>query len=254
MNRKLSQSFYYVSLNLIAIKMNISSKEVALIVCFAALYVVVSFVPLFKLVGGEGIIAATSVISLVIGLILGPLLGGLAVLIGGIIAPFVNPQIALGFFASVPHIAAAVCVGALKNEKQPICVLIYLFSFIFFAFFPYIGPVWIWPWMLWFHIISLLIMASPLQTKAIKNVSSPNPTSLTTGVIVTFLTSTLFSQVVGSIVFEFLNIGNISLSYWLGEWQSLTLIYPVERLIIVAIATVIAVPVLKALRIQGFKV
>ena len=108
--------------------------------------------------------------------------------------------------------------------------------------------------MLWFHIISLLIMASPLQTKAIKNISSPNPTSLTTGVIITFLTSTLFSQVVGSIVFEFLNIGNTSLKYWLGEWQSLTLIYPVERLIIVAVATVVAVPVLKALRIQGFKV
>jgi len=238
--------------------MKLSSKEAALIACFAALYVIISFIPVspFPLIGGEGRIDASAVISLVIGLLLGPLLGGLAVLIGGIITPFIVPHaLALGLYTFVPHVAAAMCAGALKNGKQPLCALTYLFSFIFFAFFPDIGPVWTWPPVLWFHIIALIIIASPLQSWATKKLASQSSTLISAGTAVTFLTSTVFSQSIGSIVFEILKLPNRNPNYWqIMIWQPLTFIYPIERLIITVIATVITVPILKALRVQGFKV
>ena len=238
--------------------MKLSSKGVALIACFAALYVIISFIPVspFPLIGGEGRIDASTVISLVTGLLLGPLLGGLAVLIGGIITPFVVPyMLALGPYTFIPHVAAATCAGALKNGKQPLCGLPYLFSFIFFAFFPNIGPFWTWPLMLWFHVIALIIMTSPLQNWATKNLASQNSTFISAGVAVTFLTSTVFSQAVGSIVFEILKLVSWNPEYWrVMVWQPLTFIYPAERLIITIIATVIVVPIIRALRVQGFKV
>ena len=237
--------------------MQLSSKEISLVACFAALYVAVSFIPAspFPLIGGEGYIDASTVISLVIGAVLGPLLGGLAVIIGGIIVPFIIPSLTLGAYTFIPHAMAAVCAGALKKGKQTVCVLIYLLSFIFFAFFPSIGPFWTWPLMLWFHLIALALMVSPAQTWAAKKINSEKSSSMSVGIAITFLTSTVCSQAVGSIIFEFLKIGSGNPDYWRTVvWQPLTFIYPIERLIITAIATVIAAPILKALKTQRFKI
>jgi len=234
----------------------LSSREIALIVCFAALYAATSHISLFPVIGAQSrTISAGTIMSLIIGLILGAFLGGFATLIGGLASIAVNfGQGALGLFSPVPHIAATLCAGALKNKKQAECVFSYLLIFIFFSFFPFVGPVWIWPQMLWLHVISMIIMASPIQSMAIKNISENDATKLTFGVAITMFTSTLFSQLVGSTVFEILNLGNRDCGYWLGVWQSVTLFYPLERAIITAAATTVTVPALKALRKYRFKI
>lgn len=234
----------------------LSSKEIALIVCFAAIYAVTSHFSLFPVIGAAGrSISAGTMISLVAGLIIGPFLGGLAILIGGLVSVSINlSQGALGLFSPLPHVAAAISVGALKNRKQVMCAFTYLLIFLFFAFFPVIGPVWIWPQMLWLHIISIIVMASPIQSTATQSLSSSSLAKLTFGIAVTFFTSTLFSQIVGSTIFVLMNMGYTDSSYWLGVWQGVTFIYPLERAIITAAATTVAIPVLKTLRAYGFKV
>ncbi|RLI21728.1 hypothetical protein DRO54_02930 [Candidatus Bathyarchaeota archaeon] len=234
----------------------LSPKEVALIICFAALYAATSRIPLFQVIGAAGkSISAGTIMSLVAGLILGSLMGGLATLVGGLVGISINlSQGALGPFSFVPHMAAAMFVGALKDKRQTICVFGYLFALIFFAFFPVMGPFWVYPQMLWFHIISLIVIISPLQVRAINYLSDNDATKLTFGVAISFFTSTLFSHLIGSTVYTVMNMGNLDLSYWLGVWQWVTFIYPIERVMITAAATLIAVPVLKTLRIYGLKV
>jgi len=234
----------------------LSSREIALIVCFASLYAATSYIPLFPVIGAESrTISAGTILSLVTGLILGASLGGLAIFIGGLASIAINfGQGALGPFSPIPHIAAAICAGALKDKRQAVCVFSYLLIFIFFSFFPFTGPIWIWPQMLWLHIVSMFLMASPIQSRAIQNISETDAGKLTFGVMTTMFTSTLFSQLVGSAVFEILNIGNADNAYWLGVWQWITLIYPLERVMIAAAATLVAVPTLKALRKYRFKV
>jgi len=234
----------------------LSSKETALIICFAALYAATSHIPLFPVIGAESkSISAGAIMSLVVGLVLGAFLGGLATIIGGLVSMAVNlEQGALGPFSPIPHIAAALCAGALKDKRQMACAAAYILIFIFFGFFPFIGPVWIWPQMLWLHVVSMIIMASPIQSKAIQSISEGDSAKLTFGVAVTLFTSTLFSQLVGSTIFELINLGNTDSAYWQGVWQWVTPIYPLERIMITAATTIIAVPTLKALRKHGFRV
>jgi len=97
-------------------------------------------------------------------------------------------------------------------------------------------------------------MASPIQSRAIQSISETDAAKLTFGVMTTMFTSTLFSQLVGSTIFEILNIGNADNAYWSGVWRWVTLIYPLERVTIAVAATVAAVPTLKALRKYRFKV
>jgi len=117
--------------------------------------------------------------------------------------------------------------------------------FLFFAFYPTVGPFWLWPQMLWLHLVALLTLASPLQSKAIRWLRDAKTSwKLVAGVFVTVFTSVLFGHVVGSLIFEAI--------YWQvvisqPVWQIVTFQYAFERITMALIATVIGVPLIKAL-------
>jgi hypothetical protein len=65
-----------------------------------------------------------------------------------------------------------------------------------------------------------------------------------------FLVSTMAGQIAGSLAFEIIFwpafIGEIEA--WRGIWSAVTWIYPIERIIISLLATIIGIPLLKALK------
>jgi len=231
-----------------SVNRKLKTKDIALTVCFTALYVVFGFLPISPIIGLPGkAITAAAITAPIIGIILGPYLGMLSTTLGGIIGFFVGSFSPPSF---VSGITVALCAGLLYTGRRNICAFTY-FSFLFlFGFYPFVGPVWLYPPLMWFQIAGFLILISPLQSTAVKNLNSGNDLNHFQAFFVTSLTSTLAGQIAGSLTFELLAwpIFLADLKVWGTYWQGLTVLYPVERTIIALIASFIGAALYKVLK------
>jgi len=232
-----------------------SALNIALTACFAALYVVFSVWNLLPVIGVPGrFITAAVVMAPLIGIILGPFYGVLSITLGGMASAFLS--FGLGVFGPasfMPHAAAAFASGLLVSRKQVISGISYLVLFAVFAFFPYCGPVRIFPLVLWLDLVGLIIIVSPLQTRAIRFLNkSSSPFYLGLSVLVTCFSAALFGHLAGSILFEFFFFSN-SVEWWTVTWQTVTFTYPIERTMIIIIDTIVGTALIKATRFMGLK-
>jgi hypothetical protein len=172
------------------------------------------------------------------GILLGPYIGTLSAFLGGLIGIF------FGYFSPpslVSGVFTVLCAGMLSVGRRSVCAFTY-FSLIFlFGFYPFVGPVWLYPPLMWFQIAGFLILVSPLQSTASKNLNSGNKSKSLFAFFVTFLTSTLAGQIAGSLTFELLSwpVFIADLDAWKTNWQVITFLYPVERIIIALSAALI---------------
>lgn len=218
------------------------AKEVALAACFAALYVVLSFVPMFHLLGAFQSITVAAIMVPLIGLMLGAYIGALSALLGGIISLSLNPSL-FSPMSLAAGVVGAACAGLLYTNRRALCALTYMILLLIFGLYPSVGPIWIFPQVMWFHVAGLFILISPLQSTALNNFKSAKATRLLFAFFVTCLTSTLAGQIAGNIVFETIRITDPR-----GTWLALTFVYPFERTIIAIIAAFIGVPLFEALK------
>ncbi|PMB74912.1 hypothetical protein C0195_00460 [Candidatus Bathyarchaeota archaeon] len=236
-----------------SLKRRLTTSDLALTVSFTALYTSLSFLPLSQIIGLFGkAITAANLIAPIIGIILGAYLGVFSTFLGGIIALFISPYFSLP--GLVAGIVTSLCSGLLYAHKRFTCALIYFSLLFFFGFYPFVGPVWLYPPLLWFQLIGFVILVSPMQSSALKNLNSRSNAKSFFGFFITFLTATLAGQIAGSLVFEVISwpIFTASLDMWVGYWQFITFLYPLERVIIALGATSIAVPLYKTLILMGF--
>lgn len=227
----------------------LEAKEVALVICFTALYTVFSFVPAFPIVGlGGKAITLAAITAPIIGIILGSHLAMLSTFLGGTIAlffavPFSPPSLVSGSIA-------ALFAGMLHANKRRVCIFMYFSLLFFFGFYPFVGPVWLYPPFMWFQIVGFVVLISPLSSIYPRRVrkSDGNSKLLFTFFIVS-LTSTLAGQIAGSLVFELVSwpIFMADVDAWTRIWQVLTWIYPIERIIIALTVTFTGVFLCKAL-------
>jgi hypothetical protein len=172
----------------------------------------------------------------------------LSTLLGGAIGFF------LGVFSPPSFLSGIVTsgvAGALYEGKRGICAFTYFSLLFFFAFYPFVGPVWLYPPLLWFQVIGLLVLASPLQSFAVRNMWKPKTSiRLSLAFFSTSLTSTLAGQIAGSLVFEILAwpVFIADVNVWRLNWQLIAWIYPVERIIIAASAAIIGVALFRVLK------
>jgi predicted membrane protein len=216
----------------------LDAKEVALSSCFAALYVVLSFVPMFHLLGAFQYITLAAMLVPLIGIMLGPYLGAVSTLLGGIINYSINTFSPMSLVAGV---IGAACAGLLYKNRQALCSLIYLILLFTFALYPLYGPFWTSPEVMWFHLVGFLILISPLQSIASKSFRSGKVSKLLFAFFLTSLTSTLAGQIAGNVVFETITDPR-------GIWPLLTFVYPFERTTIAVVAAFIGVPLFEALK------
>ena len=223
----------------------LTARDIALMVCFTALYVVLSFLPIFHIIGffGKSITAAT-VISPIIGIALGTYLGVTSTFLGGIVGMFCNPSFSQP--SLVAGVVTALCAGMLYKRKQGQCTFIYLLLLILFGLFPSIGPVWLYPQLMWFQLVGFLILASPLQSIASKSFDSNNNSRLIFAFFVTALTSTLAGQIAGSFTFGLI-VGQAT--DLMPVWRIVTFLYPVERTIVAVIASFIGASLFRVLKL-----
>jgi len=227
----------------------LASKEIGLVAVFTALYAVLAFLPMFQLISFFGkTITASTILAPIIGIILGPYLGPLSAFLGG--------TIGLGFspFFSLPSLAAGVttslCASLLYSGKRAHCAIIYLLFLLAFGFYMPIGPAWLYPQMMWFQIIGFIILVSPLQSMAIKHLTSGNAAKSLYAFLITSLTSTLAGQIAGSLVFEatFWPLIIPTVEGWKATWVLLTFVYPLERVTLAVFSVLIGAPLFRVLR------
>jgi MFS family permease len=221
----------------------LNTKEVALTTVFTALYAILGFIKISPIIGlsPQGITAA-AIVAPIIGILLGPYIGTLSTFLGGVIGFSLG---ALSYPSLAAGIPTAFCAGMISTKRRLTNIVTYLALFLLFAFYPTVGPAWLFPLSTWFQIAGLIILVSPLQSVAGDNLNSRNNTRMLIGFFLTCLASTLAGQITGSLVFEALNPNATAL---LGNWQTLTFVYPVERTIIALAAMIIGASLVKILR------
>lgn len=222
----------------------LSTKEVALITCFTALYAVFASIPLFQVLGVPNKnITAAAITAPIIGILLGPYIGVVSTTLGGVISFFAGsffpPSFVSGIFASL-------CAGLLYSGKRIWCVLIYFSALMGLGFYPYIGPGWLFPLSMWFQIVGFFILISPLQPMFAKNLKSNNDSRFLLGFFTISLVATLSGQISGSLTY--VAIFPVPVGGWLALWQSLAFVYPFERIIIALGSAFIGASLLKVLR------
>lgn len=235
------------------------TRELALMISFASLYAVLSLVSLFPVIGAVGsFITLASIVAPLIGILLGPYVGAGAVVIGGFLGWSITQTGAFGFLSFIPGASTAFVSGLLINGKRVQSVAIYTLLFLVLAFYPTIGPVWLYPFYLWFQLIGLVVIASPLTSLAVSSMNGNDTLArLGFGVGIISLASTLLGQIAGNLMFELTRWPTIfpQVEFWRTEqWQFLTFVYPVERLIITLVAVIVGAPSLKAVKAYGFKI
>lgn len=228
----------------------LSARDLALVSIFAPLYAIFCSWTLFPLIGSSGqAITASAIMAPVIGLLLNPFLSVLAVTVGGAVGLSFGYFSPFGFGAGI---AAAFCASAIYNREQALTALVYAAFLLTFALYPTVGPFWLYPYFLVMQIIGLIILASPLQAKAIGYIRTPSVSSrkLLLGVAVTMFTSTMFAHIVGALLFEALSWPFLisSIEAWRGIWQVLTYTYPFERIAITIAATLLGAGLIKSLK------
>lgn len=239
--------------------MQFRSKDLALMCCFAALYAVLSFVSLFPVIGAVGrFITLATVVAPLVGMMLGPYVGAGAVSIGGFIGWSITQTGAFGFLSFVPGASTAFGSGLLCNGKKALSLVLYVLLFLPLAFYPTIGPVWLYPYYLWFQSFGLIVLVSPLTPLAVNLTrKKENLAGLGFGVGIISLVSSLMGQMAGSLMFEMMYWPTIfpQIEHWrTAQWQFLTFVYPLERSIIALVAVLVGTPLIKAVRAYGYEV
>jgi biotin transporter BioY len=218
------------------VNVKLAAKNIALIAVFAPWYTIFTLWPLFPVIGASGSFITMAVIMApLIGIILGPYLGFLSVAVGGIIRLSLG-QIGgpFGPLSFVPHAATTFCSGMLYNGKRMTCAVYFI----------------------WMQIIGLVILVSPLQSKAVEQTHEYTKSlGLTFGVGIISLTAALFGHIVGDIMFEAIYWPNLisNVDAWKNTWQLLAWVYPLERVIIAIAAALIGTALIKALKAYDLK-
>lgn len=237
--------------------MRFKTKDLALVIVFAALYAVLSVIPLFPVIGiGGKYFTVAVVMAPLVGLIIGPYLGALAASIGGFIAWSLTQFGPLFAFSFVPGAATAFCSGYLNRKGWKRLALIYFFLFLALEFYPTIGPMWLYPQYIWFHLLGLIVLIFQTRLKNIKHLSQQDfllELSLEVGTI--SFVATLFGHMIGGLLYNAIYFPEFpNVDYWRSLWQVLVVVYPLERTIVVVISILIGAPLIKTLRAHGFEI
>lgn len=223
--------------------LRLRTTDLALIALFAALQAILAVLPFTITIGVSGQITLGVVGGPLIGILLGPVNGGLAVLIGALIGTFLNPAGAIfGVLTVLPPFIGALCAGCVRIGKGYAAGVVMLAFLLIFYAHPFGREAYIYPWL---HIIAIILAFSPLASFAASVFKSEKSSRLLFGTTVASFIGVLADHVAGSA----LGIWYFSLTPEI--WYAITMVYPVERVVAAALASLIAAPVYYSLKRAG---
>ena len=175
---------------------------------FAAVHLVTTLIPFSIGIGGGGEISFGLVSAPIVGFLLGPFFGVIAVIIGSVIAIFVNPAIAiLGIFTVFATAAGAFAAGLMRTKWRLVLPILYISAMDLFLFSPIGAYV---PQFLIFHLIVLLLslpfFIPKISDKLIEPLKLERRFNRVSGFVAIWLLSIVavtFDNLVGSVIGAF---------------------------------------------------
>ena len=225
--------------------MKLSAVDVALMGVFAALQALLSVLPFTITIGVSGQITLGVIGGPLIGILLGPIIGGFSVLIGSLIGVFVNPAGAFfGVFSVIPPFFGAFAAGCVKIKRAYIAGAVILASLLVFYAHPYGREAYIFPWL---HIVAMIIAFSPIAMIAGSTFRASQTVKPVLGIIVASFIGIMADHITGSAM----GIWYFSPFLTPEIWYGIMLVYPVERMVALALTCLVAIPVYYSLRTAG---
>lgn len=232
-----------------ALQPRIGTRRLATIAIFAAIYAVLSLIPVSRLVGNVSFLTMAEVFSPLAGMVLGPLEGGLAVLVGTFVAIALGKPVGFDGLDFIPGVIAAVTAGlAMKGDLKPAAALSVAMYAVFMAdplSSPFISVGGVPVPYLWMHMFSLVLFLSLwyLDRSRVGLVSLP----LLLAAIVFY--STMNAHVAGAIMYEnvLVRINQISAATVTRIWPIVFYVYPIERVFFTVVGSVLAIGFFRAI-------
>lgn len=152
-------------------QIKITTRHIAIIAIFAALYTVLRMMQTIPMIGVEGgKFSVSDVVAPIYGILLGPYLGGASVILGSFLAIALGRPVTFMFLDFLPALVNAVALGFLVRRKWWPVVVLYAALLIGFlvnpltAVFINIGGIAV-PFA-WLHIAGFIVLLTPLGYKA----------------------------------------------------------------------------------------
>lgn len=236
-------------------KLKITTKQIALIAIFAALYAVLRMMQTIPMIGVEGgKFSVSDVIAPVYGILLGPYVGGASVITGTFLAIAMGRPVTFLFLDFLPALVNCMALGFLMRGKWwPVVALnaVLLVGFILnplTTLFINIGGVAI-PFF-WLHIAAFIVLVSPLGHRAGSWVKTLKPAKLAIGLTVLAFVGTMMQHLTGNILTEAVMgyiLPTMTPAAFNGMWNIVFFTYPWERLILIVLAVVVGIPLVRIL-------
>ena len=228
----------------------IGTRSLATIASFAAIYAVLSLIPVSRLVGNVSFLTMAEVFSPLAGMVLGPFEGGLAVLVGTFAAIAMGKPVGFDGLDFIPGVISAVTAGYAMKGHVKVTTALSVAMYAIFMLDPlsspaiYVGSVPV-PF-LWMHMLSLVVFVS-LSNIQKRGAGFASEAVMTTTVV--FL-STMNAHVAGAVMYEnvLVRINHaFAASSMPGLWNIIFYAYPIERIFFAAIGSIIAIGVFRAI-------
>lgn len=260
------------------IKLNsrLTTKYVALIAIFSALYAMLRYLPLGPMIGLAGTFSFSDALAPLIGIILGPFAGGISVIIGTFTAIALGKPVVFFGLDFLPAFINCIAMGFLIKRKWAPIIALYAILLGIFIASPYssalipVGSLAI-PFT-WLHIVAFILFLTPLRSKAVNNIKKFNTTNTTIehlqsnwGIINRFIkrfnipnmawslallafVGTMLQHITGSLLTQ-LTLGVFAEGTdFTALWTAIFYVYPFERILMVLIAVGIGVPLIIAVK------
>lgn len=245
-------------------KLAATTKQIALIAVFSALYSVIRLIPMGPMIGLSAQFSVSDCLAPVYGIVLGPYTGGASVLIGTFLAMAMGKPIAFMGFDFLPAFVNVVALGFLMRRKWiPAIILNLALLAIFlvnpltswFINIPFGASTIAFPFF-WLHIVALAVLVSPLGYKAGPWIKTLRSTYVTAGIAILAFIGTMMQHLTGNILSEIVRSQIFGLTapeaFPTLIWPSAFILYPWERLALVILAVIVGVPLVKALKTTIF--
>ncbi len=228
-----------------------TSRKIAYASVFAVVYAITRLFPVSAYVGISSTLTLGEAFSPLSGILFGPYVGPLSIALGTYIDFLLGRPIVFDGLDFLPGVVAAMVAGFCFTRRRKESLVVPLLFMTLFTIDPlstsFIRVDSVEIPFLWMHVLSVLTMVVVWGLLAKRNLGQSNWLFIAATVFI----STMSAHVAGSVLYENV-LGRINMvlpaSSFPVRWEAIFYLYPVERVFFTVVGTIVAIPVLKALR------
>jgi len=234
-----------------------ATRKLSLTAAFAVIYAVLRLIPTFPMVGTQATFSLSDILAAVYGIVLGPVVGSVSIALGTFTAAALGKPLTFLGLDFIPASTSALLSGLISRGFRRYAFFIYIALFILFAAHPYTslfvelpgqGLVFFYPWL---HLAALIVLLSPLTSRATRWLSDEYYVNLPQAVAVVSFVGVMGQHLAGALVFETV-LGNITGAIppegFAKIWEVVFWLYPIERLVLTLGSTLLGSALIMAIR------